>query len=271
MTTATPRAGGTGGLGRGLIPDWLDARFTRSVAPVIRRLILARANPNAITVAALLLTALGGLCIAQARLVTAFLLIVAGGILDFCDGKVATLTGRVSVFGGILDSALDRYADAAVYLGLAVFFARDGHGLTGFAALLALVGSMTTSYLMALGQAHGFRFRSGLLRRQDRVTLIATGLALSPLHAHVASGLTVGAQSLGLVLPAVPVMPLALVVWVLAPLTNLTALQRLATLRRLTSGGSAATPGGEESLRDRQIGALRSIIGQDGGGGRAHG
>jgi CDP-diacylglycerol--glycerol-3-phosphate 3-phosphatidyltransferase len=227
------------GVARGLIPDWLDDRFTRSVTPVIRRLILARVNPNAITVTAFVLTASGGILIAFGHLIGAFLLIVVGGVLDFSDGKVAALTGRVTTFGGILDSTLDRYADAAVYLGLTVFFWNDGHGFTAVAAVLALVGSMTSSYLMALGKAYGYGFRTGILRRQDRVTLIASAFRLY----HMAT------------------VPLAPVVWVLAALTNVTALQRLLVLRRLAQG-EHQPPIASETLRDRQLRALRDSIGR---------
>lgn len=247
------------GVARGLIPDWLDDRFTRSVTPVIRRLILARVNPNAITVTAFVLTASGGILIAVGHLIGAFLLIVVGGVLDFSDGKVAALTGRVTTFGGILDSTLDRYADAAVYLGLTIFFWNDGHGFTAVAAVLALVGSMTSSYLMALGKAYGYTFRTGILRRQDRVTLIASALALSAAHDPLSRWLTSGAATVGVGLDNVATLPLAPVVWVLAALTNVTALQRLLVLRRLAQGEHQPTVAGE-TLRDRQLSTLRDSI-----------
>ena len=257
------RRDGRGGKGvaRGLIPDWLDERFTRSVTPVIRKLILARVNPNAITVAAFVLTACGGVLIAFGHLIGAFVFIVAGGVLDFSDGKVAVLTGRVTTFGGILDSTLDRYADAAVYVGLTVFFWDGGHRFTAIAAVLALVGSMTTSYLMALGMAHGYSFRTGVLRRQDRVTLVAAALLLSAAHDPLARWLATAVGAVGVELEHVATLPLAPVLWVLAALTNVTALQRLAGLRRLVRGERQAPVSGE-TLRDRQLRILQDSIGR---------
>jgi CDP-diacylglycerol--glycerol-3-phosphate 3-phosphatidyltransferase len=243
----------------GLIPDWLDAWFTRSVTPVIRRLIVARVNPNAITVAAFALTLCGGVLIAFGHLIAACALIVAGGILDFSDGKVAALTNRVTVFGGILDSFLDRYADAAVYIGLTIFFARGKHDATALAAVFALVGSTATSYVMAVGKAHGYVFRTGVLRRQDRVTLIAAGLLLSVGHTLLAGWLTSIAGALGLGLTRVATLPLAPIVWLLAVLTNLTAMQRLVAVRRLARGEPVRGDAGE-ALRDRQLRALHESI-----------
>lgn len=254
----------------GLIPDWLDAWFTRSVTPVIRRLIVARVNPNAITVAAFTLTLCSGVLIAFGHLIAACALIVAGGILDFSDGKVAALTNRVTVFGGILDSFLDRYADAAVYVGLTVFFARGGHDATALAAVLALVGSMATSYVMAVGKVHGYAFRTGILRRQDRVTLIAAGLLLSIGHNILVSWLTVTAGALGFGITRVATLPLAPIVWLLAVLTNLTALQRLVALRRLARGEPVLDDSGE-ALRDRQLRALHESIERSPAEGGRHG
>jgi phosphatidylglycerophosphate synthase len=47
-------------------------------------------------------------------MVATFLLLVSG-FCDALDGVVARVFGEVSVFGGFLDSLLDRYADAVVF------------------------------------------------------------------------------------------------------------------------------------------------------------
>ena len=232
----------------GLIPDSMDHAFTRSVAPLIRRLTLARIDPNAITLAAFAFTAAGGVLIARGDLGAALGCIVVGGVLDFSDGKVASLTGRVTPFGGVLDSVLDRYADTAVYLGLVILFAGAGRPATALAAAVALAGSMITSYVLALGKTHGHAFRAGILRRQDRVTLVSVGLLAS------ASPTLLGR----LEIPAFG--PLAAVVWLLAILTNVTALQRLARLRRLLSGPPPPTDP-QPSLRERQLDTLRHLVG----------
>jgi len=83
-----------------------------------------------------------------------------------------------------------------------VYFATGGHGATALAAALALVGSGITSYLMVLATSHGYVLRAGLLRRQDRVALLAAGLLLSPLHAPLSEWIGPGAADL-------PNLPLA--------------------------------------------------------------
>ncbi len=249
----------------GLISDDVDERFTRTVAPLIRRLVLSHVSPDAITVSAFALTLGSAVLIGTGGLLAGCALLVVGGILDFADGKVAVLTGQTSTAGAILDSTLDRYSDAAVCIGLMVYFATGGHGATALAAVLALVGSGITSYLMVLATSHGCALRAGLLRRQDRVALLAAGLLLSPLHAPLSEWIGPGAADL-------PNLPLATVVWVLAVLTNVSAFQRLTALLRMVDGEAPApTPPGE-SLRARQLRTLRGVLEKGGGteGGEPH-
>lgn len=247
----------------GLISDDVDERFTRTVAPLIRRLVLSRVSPDAITVAAFVVTLGCAALIVVGHLVWACALLVLGGVLDFTDGKVAALTGRMSTRGAILDSTLDRYSDAAVCLGLLVFFAKSGHDATALAAAFALVGSAITSYLMALAGTYGRVLRAGLLRRQDRVALLAAGLLFSPLHGVLAGWIGPAAE-------AAPNLPLAAVVWGLAVLTNVSAVQRLLALL----GEADGAPPGEASeggLRARQLRTLRGLMDEDAGvGEEAH-
>lgn len=256
-------------LNRGLIPDWLDAFFLRSLIPMIRRLVTARVNPSWLTVLAFLLTAVGAMLILADQLIPAALAIIIAGMLDFSDGKVAELTGRVTEFGGILDSTLDRFSDVVIYLALILYFAARLHFVTTFAVVLALVGSTLTSYLMALGKSYGYEFRIGILRRQDRVTLISGGLLFTFAHSPIALFLTGVADRLDVTLGTMPVMPLALVVYVLAVLSNVTAFQRFLLLLRLSRSPTSPGPGGlaapdsgqEPSLRSKQLEVLRDRIG----------
>jgi CDP-diacylglycerol--glycerol-3-phosphate 3-phosphatidyltransferase len=251
-------------LAQGLIPDWVDAIFLRSLIPAIRRLVAARVDPNWLTVMAFVLTVLGAVFIVVDRFMLAFASVVAGGILDFLDGKVAVLTGRVTRAGAVLDSTLDRYSDIVVYLALLIYYASRSHPATALAAVLALVGSMMTSYMMALGKSHGIDFRVGILRRQDRVTLISVGLLFTPAHGAIESALTGGAALVGVSLGSVPLMPLAAVVYLLAVLSNVTALQRVGLLLRTADVGprdSERRDDVEPSLRTKQLAMLEHAIG----------
>jgi CDP-diacylglycerol--glycerol-3-phosphate 3-phosphatidyltransferase len=249
---------------QGLIPDWLDAIFLRSLVPAIRRLVTAQVNPNWLTVLAFLFTLVAAVLVVADRLLLAFACLVVGGILDFTDGKVAVLTGRVTRSGAVLDSVLDRYSDAVVYLALMIYFAVRSHPITALAAVVALIGSMMTSYTMALGKSLGIDFRIGVLRRQDRVTLISVGLVFTPLHDVMAAALQGSAAGLGVSIDTVPIMPLAAIVYLLAMLSNVTALQRLRLLFVRADRAREAPESESEqamSLREKQLSLLEREIG----------
>jgi CDP-diacylglycerol--glycerol-3-phosphate 3-phosphatidyltransferase len=249
------------GLASGLIPDWLDAVFLRTLLPAIRHLVSARVNPNWLTIFALGFSVVASAAILLDRPLLAFGCLVTGGILDFVDGKVAVLTGRVTKAGAVLDSSLDRYSDATVYLALLVYFGQRAHAITALAAVVALVGSMMTSYLMALAKSHGVELRVGLLRRQDRLTLVSIGLLLTPLHESIADIVTTWATRFGVTVTSVPLMPLAAMVFVLAVLCNVTALQRLALLLRVVDRRPGKPTGhAAKSLRQRQLEILEHEI-----------
>ncbi len=104
----------------------------------------------------------------------ASLLIFFGGVFDVLDGEVARRTGRASRRGDFLDHVLDRYADVALLLGIAV---------SGYAypllALLALVSLLLTSYMGTQAQAVGVgRMYRGLLSRADRLVILAVATFL---------------------------------------------------------------------------------------------
>lgn len=96
-------------------------------------------------------------------------LILLGGLFDALDGFVARRTGRTSVRGDVLDHVLDRYADVALVIGIAI---------SGYAnpilALLALVSLLIASYMGTQAQAVGQgRIYAGLLSRADRMIVLA--------------------------------------------------------------------------------------------------
>ncbi len=95
--------------------------------------------------------------------------IFLGGIFDALDGHVARRRHLQSEAGDLLDHVLDRYADLALLLGIAV---------SGWAnptlALLALVSLLLVSYMGTQAQAVlGRRQYRGLLGRADRILLLS--------------------------------------------------------------------------------------------------
>ena len=78
--------------------------------------------PNVITWSALVVNLWAAILFAAGRFAAAGGMMILAGLCDLLDGPVARRQGRVSLFGGFLDSILDRYADLILFLGLLIYY-----------------------------------------------------------------------------------------------------------------------------------------------------
>lgn len=98
---------------------------------------------------------------------------IISGFWDALDGVMARLYGETTIFGGFLDSMLDRYADAFIFI--ALITSRLCDPIPGFGAL---VGSLLVSYARARAEAAGTKMETiGLAERAERI-IILTGASL---------------------------------------------------------------------------------------------
>jgi CDP-diacylglycerol--glycerol-3-phosphate 3-phosphatidyltransferase len=168
-------------------------------------------TPNALTVIGACLTASVGLLIAQGWFVAAAVCLWLFSATDTLDGALARATNRVTVFGAFLDSVCDRYAEAAVFLGLLWYYQSLGSTLGVALTYLALVGSLMVSYARARAEGVGLQAADvGWLQRPERIILLGLGLLLEPIFPPL----------------------LLIVLAALALLTTLTVLQRVLHVAR---------------------------------------
>lgn len=99
---------------------------------------------------------------------------------DLVDGLMARMSVGSSKWGAFLDSTLDRFGDAAIFAGLAMYYAGPGDSqpLTALALYCLVLGSIT-SYARARAEGLGMRANVGIAERSDRLVAILamTGLA----------------------------------------------------------------------------------------------
>ena len=198
-------------------------------------------TPNQVTVVGLLLTFVAATLVAFGELRWAGVVLIVAGTCDILDGALARSTHTSYPYGAFLDSTLDRYSEGAIYIGLAAYFVSAGGPYERWlvlATFAALAGSFLVSYVRARAQSLGFKCETGLFARPERVVVTVVGLVFG-----------------GVVLIAV--------VFLLAALTNLTALQRIREVwlqgraQRLArereaaaaaNGGKAARPAGGNAV-----------------------
>jgi CDP-diacylglycerol--glycerol-3-phosphate 3-phosphatidyltransferase len=105
--------------------------------------------------------------------------VLAAGYFDILDGALARHIGKVTPFGGLLDSTLDRLSDAALFVAILVFFERTLWLV--LLVFLAFVGSLLVSYVRARALNAGLEPGRGIFTRAERVVVLALGLLLSSL------------------------------------------------------------------------------------------
>ena len=170
------------------------------INPIARLVSRTGISPNGITVIGFLLMVGVGLVLSQGYLRLAGVLLIVAALFDALDGALARLQDRVTPFGAFFDSTMDRYAEAAVFLGVLIYFLGQGASTEVVLTYIAIIGSLMVSYTRARGEGLGVSIRGGLLSRLERMVILVLFLLLNQL---------------------------AIALWILAPLTNLTALQRI--------------------------------------------
>ncbi len=162
-------------------------------------------TPNQITVVGVALTFVAAGLAAFGQLRWAGVVLIFAGTCDILDGALARSTKASYPYGAFLDSTLDRYSEGVIYLGLAAYFVTINGPLQRWlvlATMAALAGSFLVSYVRARAQSLGFTCETGLFARPERVVVTVIGLLIG-----------------GPVLYGV--------VFLLAVVTNITALQRI--------------------------------------------
>jgi CDP-diacylglycerol--glycerol-3-phosphate 3-phosphatidyltransferase len=166
-------------------------------------------SPNVITVTGFVLMIGVAFVIAWGYLVLGGILITAVAIFDALDGTLARMMGRTSRFGAFLDSTLDRFSEAVIFLGLFIYFMGQNQQLELILIYATVVGSLMVSYARARAEGIGIPLKDGLFTRFERIFLLVIGLLFN------------------LLTPAL---------WLLAIFTNITAIQRMYLVWRITGG-----------------------------------
>lgn len=178
------------------------------------RLIESRLTPNTISMTGLALNVLAAVLVWERLFFVGGIAFVVGSIMDTLDGRYSRMSGKGTPFGAFLDSTLDRIEEGIVLTAVGATFAREGRPGAAAAVVVAVLASLMVSYTRARAEALGVECKVGLATRPVRVVILSAGLIL-------ARGASLGHFSV-----------LAPAVYVLAGLSVITVLQRIAHVRR---------------------------------------
>ncbi len=138
------------------------------LSPILKRI---RIHPNILTITGFIITAIAAVVIPY-NIKLGGLLVLIGGLFDMVDGISARANNKVTKFGAFLDSVLDRYSDAFLFLSIAWYLASKGEHNAAFLSLGTLVGAFLISYARARAEGLGQECKAGIMERPERIILL---------------------------------------------------------------------------------------------------
>ena len=198
-----------------MLPKWLDVKI-RHITGVIVAKTLGRTSLTAteLTLIGFALIVGSVWLLATGAFFWAGCLILFASIFDMLDGALARAKNEESEFGAFLDSTLDRYSEVCIFFGLLVYYYQNMPGaIEVILVFVAGVGSLLISYTRARAESLNFDGKVGLLERPERIIMIVFGLCTGWI---------------------------SIILWALAILTHLTALQRIVYVWRQSRRNTVA-------------------------------
>src|SRR5947209_556334 len=150
----------------------------RIINAMVRGLASLGVPPNILTITGVAINIFCGVLFAMGNFFGAGIVLIVANLFDMLDGNVARLSGRVTRYGGFLDSTLDRMSDMGVFLGIIVIYSRDtSHHSTMnvFVGGVGMIMSVLVSYATARSEGLGVKAHVGFLQRPERVVLLIIG------------------------------------------------------------------------------------------------
>jgi CDP-diacylglycerol--glycerol-3-phosphate 3-phosphatidyltransferase len=193
-----------------MISGALKPTVTRLIHPVARLALRIGLTPNSVTV----LGALGLVSSAMyfyinERYFVGTLVITVFALSDLFDGAMARISEQgSSLWGGFLDSTIDRITDSAIIIAILIplISADDSLSLVG---LMTLVTGLLIPYIRAKAESFNIQCSVGIAERTERLIILLTAIGLHGLGVPYA---------------------LAMGLWLLAILGVITVFQRIRTV-----------------------------------------
>ncbi len=115
-------------------------------------------------------------------------IILAAGLFDMMDGRLARMSGKSSLFGALWDSTLDRYSELVSLFGICLAFIRMESGewfWMGVVTFAAMIGSVMVSYVRARAEGLDIDCKVGLMQRPERVVVTAVTAMITGLTGSI--------------------------------------------------------------------------------------
>ena len=194
-----------------ILPKRWISGVIRSLSIFTDLFVRLKISPNTITLFSLVLAFAAGLLYFLGEPLWAMFAVLLSGAFDILDGGVAARTNQSSRFGALLDSAVDRYSEFFIYLGIALYFKEHWAVWIVFCALF---GSFMVSYTRARAEGLRVQCRVGIMQRPERFIIIMSATLIGVLFNVFDTAIICGLA-------------------VIALFSNITSLQRILYVRKV--------------------------------------
>jgi len=226
-----------------------------AILPIGRGLARIGVSANAVSIASLAIAAAAGVLFGMGHFGAGAAVAVVATLADALDGIVARETRTSNAFGKVLDTTIDRYVDAMLLGGIAVYVRAEIWLLV--VTIGALVGGFMVSYASSVLRELKADDAGAPMRRAHRVAYLLTAAALVPFAE--------------IVLPQAPLplrlAPIVVALGAIAVIGNVSAVTRLLRTARVVQDttpppapvpASALTP--KTSTIDHASGRIEPVV-----------
>ena len=139
----------------------------------------AGVTPNLITWVGFLLLLPAVYFLTVGRFVPAALIIIFASLFDMLDGALARKMGKITKFGGFLDSTIDRFSEGVLYLGILTYYSGTNNSNGIILSYLTLLFSFLVSYIRARASGLKIDCEIGIFTRPERLIALIIGLLIN--------------------------------------------------------------------------------------------
>ncbi len=171
--------------------DFLQQVIYKIINPLIKGMIKIGITPNIVTTVGFIGNIVAAaffivasqqpdLCSQATTVGWGGFIIIASGLFDMMDGRLARMGNMSSSFGAMWDSTLDRYSELVSLFGIVlVFLENEGWFWMGVVTFAAMVGSVMVSYVRARAEGLDIECKVGFMQRPERVVVTAVTAILT--------------------------------------------------------------------------------------------
>jgi CDP-diacylglycerol--glycerol-3-phosphate 3-phosphatidyltransferase len=216
--------------------ETIKKKAYQALNPVIKLLMKTGITPNGITVIGFIITIFASVILIigaekgqrdDPKYITWFgIVLLLAGVFDMLDGQLARQTNKMTKFGALFDSVIDRYSEMIMFFGIAYYLVSYHYFLSGIFTFIAMIGSIMVSYVRARAEGLGEECKVGIMQRPERILTIGISAILYGVVSHFTGTFKITVNWLPFPLFE-NISLFTIPIFLLAILTNFTAFQRL--------------------------------------------